>query len=106
MTMRKTLLAVLAAVVMLWAATALAYFRPIAVPSCGDPDEYESCRLHDEAEVRLGGRQPAGGGSRKTRVRPGGGCRVLTGVLSGTLIYLDEQVLRGEVDRNARSQAK
>ena len=47
--MRKTLILLAVALLLLWTACALAYHRPIAKPCYGDPDEFQAQRYHDES---------------------------------------------------------
>ncbi len=51
--MRKTLILLAVALLLLWTACALAYHRPIAKPCYGDPDEFQAQRYHDESGERF-----------------------------------------------------
>lgn len=46
--MRKTLILLVVSLLLLWTGRVLAYHRPIAKPSYGDPDEFQAHRYHDE----------------------------------------------------------
>jgi hypothetical protein len=47
--MRKTLILLAVSLLLLQAACAFAYHRPLAKPCYGDPDEFEAQRYHDES---------------------------------------------------------
>jgi hypothetical protein len=48
--MRKTLILLVIPLLLLPAACAFAYHRPLARPCFGDPDEFQACRYHDKGE--------------------------------------------------------
>jgi hypothetical protein len=48
--MRKTLILLVVPLLLLSAACAFAYHRPIAKPCYGDPDEFQAYRRHDKGE--------------------------------------------------------
>lgn len=51
--MRKVVLVLVVAGLLVCATSAQAFWRPIARRFDGDPDEFESCRVHDEADARV-----------------------------------------------------
>jgi hypothetical protein len=51
--MRKTLILLVVCLVLLWVSQASAYYRGLAKPKFGDPDEFQTCKYHDEADVRF-----------------------------------------------------
>ena len=73
--MRKTLLLTVVCLLLLWVGQAWAYYRGLAKPSFGDPDEFQTCRYHDEVDARFvspaGSRQdPAGTPERYAQPKP------------------------------------
>jgi hypothetical protein len=51
--MRKTLMLILVSLFLLWATQALAFYKGLAKPKFGDPDEFQSQKYHDESGERF-----------------------------------------------------
>jgi hypothetical protein len=51
--MRKAFVLLVVCLVLLWAGHALAYYRDLARPRFGDPDEFQTHKYRDENGVRL-----------------------------------------------------
>jgi hypothetical protein len=55
--MKRVLTSILVVSLVLGGGSALGYYRPIAKNHRGDPDEFQSHRLHDENDVQMGYRE-------------------------------------------------
>jgi hypothetical protein len=52
--MRKTVLLTVVCLLLLWVGQASAYYRGLAKPKFGDPDEFQTCKYRDQVDVRSG----------------------------------------------------
>lgn len=51
--MRKTLILLVVSLLLLWATQSFAFYKGIAKPKFGDPDEFQTQKYHDETGQRL-----------------------------------------------------